>query len=196
MWGTLGGSSGTRLVVSAHFTRLWKIVTIVLLYMYAISSLIEVSEHCLEPILTCWLLICTMPSPELLAMYPISVIWTACDMSHGLSWTTHYVSHGLIRTARDISHGLTWIARDVSHSVIWTALDVSHGLIGDGLLGQHVRWWWNNLHSHEININSNIPILTIWRVKWVQILLYLLHFWHPGQKINLLHNLSHYVTFD
>lgn len=126
---------------------------------------------------------------------PHSVIWTACDMSHGLIWTTHYVTHGLIRTARDMSHGLTWTARDVSHRVIWTARDVSQGLIGDGLLGQHVRWWWNIYIHMKFTLNSNIPILTV-RVKWVQILLHPPIFWHPGQKINLLYNLSHYVNFD
>lgn len=174
MWGTLGGSSGTRLVVSAHFIRLWKIVTIVLLYMYAISPLIEVSEHRLEPIFTSWLLMCTMPSPELLAKYSIAWSW--------LLVTCPMVWPGLLMTCP-----IAWSGLLVMCPIVWSGTVSLVSTWDDGEI----------IYIHmKFTLNSNIPILTIWRVKWVQILLHPPIFRHPGQKINLLYNLSHYVTFN
>lgn len=184
MWGTLGGSSGTRLVVSAHFIRLWKIVTIVLLYMYGISSLIEVSEHCLEPILTCWLLMCAMPSPELLAMYPIA--WSGLLVTCPMVWSGLLITCPMAWSGLLVTCPMVWPGLLVTCPIVWSSLLVMCPMVWSGTVSLVSTWDDGEIiYIHmKFTLNSNIPILTIWRVKWVQIWLHPPNFWHPGQKKN------------
>lgn len=150
MWGTLGGSSGTRLVVSSHFIRLWKIVTIVLLYMYAISSLIESSEHCLEPIFTCWLLMCTMPSPELLAMYPIA--WSWLLLTCPMAWSGRLITCPMARAGLLVTCPIAWSGLLVMCPMVWPGTVSLVSTWDDGEIIYILM---------KFTLNSNIPILTI-----------------------------------
>lgn len=150
MWGTLGGSSGTRLVVSAHFIRLWKIVTIVLLYMYAISSLIESSEHCLEPIFTCWMLMCTMPSPELLAMYPIA--WSWLLLTCPMAWSGRLITCPMARAGLLVTCPIAWSGLLVMCPMVWSGTVSLVSTWDDGEIIYILM---------KFTLNSNIPILTI-----------------------------------
>lgn len=150
MWGTLGGSSGTRLVVSSHFIRLLKIVTIVLLYMYAISSLIESSEHCLEPIFTCWLLMCTMPSPELLAMYPIA--WSWLLLTCPMAWSGRLITCPMARAGLLVTCPIAWSGLLVMCPMVWSGTFSLVSTWDDGEIIYILM---------KFALNSNIPILTI-----------------------------------
>lgn len=150
MWGTLGGSSCTRLVVSSHFIRLLKIVTIVLLYMYAISSLIESSEHCLEPIFTCWLLMCTMPSPELLAMYPIA--WSWLLLTCPMAWSGRLITCPMARAGLLVTCPIAWSGLLVMCPIVWPGTVSLVSTWGDGEIIYILM---------KFALNSNIPILTI-----------------------------------
>lgn len=161
MWGTLGGSSGTRLVVSSHFIRLLKIVTIVLLYMYAISSLIESSEHCLEPIFTCWLLMCTMPSPELLAMYPIA--WSWLLLTCPMAWSGRLITCPMARAGLLMTCPIAWSGLLVTCPITWSGLLVMCPMVWPETVSLVSTWDDGEIIYilMKFALNSNIPILTI-----------------------------------
>lgn len=181
MWGTLGGSSGTRLVVSAHFIRLWKIVT-----MYYCTCMLF--HHLLRLASTAWNLYshvdcsCVPCRHRLLAMYPIA--WSGLLVTCPMVWSGLLITCPMAWSGLLVTCPMVWPGLLVTCPIVWSSLLVMCPMVWSGTVSLVSTWDDGEIiYIHmKFTLNSNIPILTIWRVKWVQIWLHPPNFWHPGQK--------------